>query len=103
MAEEPSQARSAPCASPWEDGNADGVIDAGEDLIEVSLNYFAQNQDGTVCYFGEAVDMYEGGEIVSHGGLGAAMCVASLGLIAPGAAAQTWTETPDAGELPASA
>jgi hypothetical protein len=32
-----------------------------------------------------------------------AMCVASLGLVAPGAAAQTWTESPDAGDLPAGA
>jgi hypothetical protein len=52
----------------WEDANANGVIDPDEDLIEVSLNYFAQTQDGTVCYFGEAVDIYEGGEIVSHEG-----------------------------------
>jgi hypothetical protein len=52
----------------WEDTNANGVIDAGENLIEVSLNYFAQTQDGTVCYFGEAVDIYEGGEVVSHEG-----------------------------------
>jgi hypothetical protein len=52
----------------WEDANANGVIDRGEELIEVSLNYFAQTQAGTVCYFGEAVDIYEGGEIVSHEG-----------------------------------
>ena len=32
-----------------------------------------------------------------------AMCDASLGPVAPGAAAQTWTESPDAGELPAGA
>jgi hypothetical protein len=44
-----------------------------------------------------------------HGGLRrlawrtAAMCVAVLGLIAPGAAAQTWSETSDAGDLPATA
>lgn len=52
----------------WADANGNGVIDAGEDLIESSLNYFAQTQDGTVCYFGENVDIYEGGEIVSHEG-----------------------------------
>jgi hypothetical protein len=52
----------------WADTNANGVIDADEDLIEVSLNYFAQTQDGTVCYFGENVDIYEDGEIVSHEG-----------------------------------
>jgi hypothetical protein len=52
----------------WADANANGVIDEGESLIEVSRNYFAQTQDGTVCYFGEAVDIYEDGEIVSHEG-----------------------------------
>jgi len=38
------------------------------ELIEISRNYFAQAPDGTVCYFGEAVDDYDGGEIVGHGG-----------------------------------
>jgi hypothetical protein len=36
------------------------------DLKEVSRNYFAQASDGTVCYFGEDVDNYKDGEIVSH-------------------------------------
>jgi hypothetical protein len=52
----------------WADANANGVIDPGEELIEVSRNYFAQTQDGTVCYFGEDVDIYEDGVIVSHEG-----------------------------------
>lgn len=38
---------------------------AGE-LVEVSRNFFAQTQDGTVCYYGEDVDIYEGGVITSH-------------------------------------
>lgn len=38
------------------------------ELIEISKNYMAQTADGTVCYFGEDVDDYEGGVIVSHGG-----------------------------------
>jgi hypothetical protein len=38
------------------------------ELIEVSRNFFAQTADGTVCYFGEDVDIYEGGAIVSHAG-----------------------------------
>jgi hypothetical protein len=52
----------------WEDEDADGVIDAGEFVIETSINYFAQTQDGTVCYFGEDVNIFlpEGG--VSHEG-----------------------------------
>jgi hypothetical protein len=52
----------------WEDADADGVVDAGEALIEVSRNYFAQTQDGTVCYFGEDVDIYENSVVVSHEG-----------------------------------
>ena len=36
------------------------------DLKEVSRNYFAQASDGTVCYFGEDVDNYKDGEVVSH-------------------------------------
>lgn len=35
---------------------------------EVSRNFFAQAPDGTVCYFGEDVDIYEGGVVVSHEG-----------------------------------
>jgi len=52
----------------WFDADPNGVIDAGEVLIESSLNYFAQTQSGTVCYFGEAVDIYENGVVVSHEG-----------------------------------
>jgi hypothetical protein len=52
----------------WADANGNGIIDEGEDLIEVSRNYFAQTLDGTVCYFGEAVDIYENGVVVSHEG-----------------------------------
>jgi len=38
-------------------------------VIEISRNYFAQAQDGTVCYFGEEVDIYdENGEVTSHAG-----------------------------------
>jgi hypothetical protein len=42
----------------WEDG----------ELIEVSRNFFVQAQDGTVCYYGENVDIYENGQVVSHEG-----------------------------------
>lgn len=38
------------------------------ELSEVARNFFAEASDGTVCYFGEAVDFYENGEIVSHEG-----------------------------------
>jgi hypothetical protein len=38
------------------------------ELVEVSRNFLAEASDGTVCYFGEAVDNYENGVIVSHGG-----------------------------------
>ncbi|MGQ0703618.1 MAG: hypothetical protein ACT4PM_10850 [Gemmatimonadales bacterium] len=40
----------------------------GGALIEVSRNFFGQTQDGTVCYFGEDVDIYQGGVVVSHEG-----------------------------------
>jgi hypothetical protein len=52
----------------WVDANANGLVDPDEELREISQNYFAQTQDGTVCYFGEQVDIYEGGVLVSHEG-----------------------------------
>jgi hypothetical protein len=42
----------------WEDG----------ELHEVALNYFVQAPDGTVCYYGEDVNFYEDGQVVSHEG-----------------------------------
>lgn len=38
------------------------------ELVEISRNFIAQAADGTVCYFGEDVDDYENGVIVSHSG-----------------------------------
>lgn len=38
------------------------------ELVEVSRNFFAQAPDGTVCYFGEDVDIYEAGNVVAHDG-----------------------------------
>ena len=52
----------------WEDANANGLVDADETLIEISRNFYAQTQDGTLCYFGEDVDIYEGGVVVSQEG-----------------------------------
>jgi hypothetical protein len=37
-------------------------------LVEISRNYFAQADDGSVYYFGEIVDDYEDGMVVDHGG-----------------------------------
>lgn len=38
-------------------------------VVEISRNFFAQAADGTVCYFGEEVDMYdEDGNISSNAG-----------------------------------
>ncbi len=37
-------------------------------IVEASRNYFAQAVDGTICYFGEDVDDYEGGLVVGHAG-----------------------------------
>ena len=42
----------------WEDADGDGVVDGDEFVIEVSLNYYAQTLDGTVCYFGEDVKIF---------------------------------------------
>jgi hypothetical protein len=41
---------------------------AGDSLAEVSRNFVAQAADGSVCYFGEEVDDYRGGEVVGHSG-----------------------------------
>lgn len=43
------------------------AIEDGE-IVEISRNYFAQADDGTVYYFGEIVDIYEGGELTGHDG-----------------------------------
>lgn len=37
-------------------------------LAESTQDYFAQRSDGNVYYFGERVDIYEGGQITSHKG-----------------------------------
>ena len=42
----------------WEDG----------ELHEVARNFFVQAPDGTVCYYGEDVNFYENGQVVSHEG-----------------------------------
>jgi len=57
-----------------------------DELIEVSRNYFALcDQTGDVFYFGEAVDIYEDGEIVSHDGAWlAGLGGAQPGVIMPG-------------------
>jgi hypothetical protein len=53
----------------WNDANENGLVDDGpESLLEISRNFYAQTEDGTVCYFGEEVDIYEGGVVVSHEG-----------------------------------
>jgi hypothetical protein len=38
------------------------------EVVEISQNYFAQALDGTVCYFGEDVDIYEDGVVTAHDG-----------------------------------
>ena len=38
-------------------------------VVEISRNFFAQASDGTLCYFGEDVDIYDGaGNVTSHSG-----------------------------------
>lgn len=36
-------------------------------LLEVSWNYYAQASDGSICYYGEDVDIYQDGGIVHDG------------------------------------
>jgi len=57
-----------------------------DELVEVSRNYFALcDQTGDIFYFGEAVDIYEDGEIVSHDGAWlAGVAGAQPGVIMPG-------------------
>jgi hypothetical protein len=38
------------------------------ELVELSRNFFVQAPDGTVCYYGEDVDIYEGGVVTGHQG-----------------------------------
>jgi len=45
----------------------DEAFDDGE-LVESTLDYYAQHKDGSVYYFGERVDNYEDGELKDHNG-----------------------------------
>jgi hypothetical protein len=45
----------------------ESAFEAGS-LVEISRNFFAQADDGTVYYFGEVVDIYENGAVVDHEG-----------------------------------
>jgi hypothetical protein len=45
----------------------DRVFEDGK-LAEVALDYFAQDDNGTVYYFGEDVDEYKDGKVASHEG-----------------------------------
>ncbi|MBI2913433.1 MAG: hypothetical protein HYY03_05885 [Chloroflexi bacterium] len=70
------------------------------EVVEVSRNFFAAASDGSVCYFGEDVDIYEGGEIVSHeGAWRAGQAGAVQGIIMPGqpAAGQSYDQERAAG------
>ncbi|KAF0243439.1 MAG: hypothetical protein FD180_3329 [Planctomycetota bacterium] len=60
----------------------------GDELIEVSRNYFAiSKRTNAVYYFGEDVDMYKGGKVVSHDGSWlAGKDGAKFGMIMPGTA-----------------
>ena len=53
-------------------------------LLEVSWNYYAQAHDGTICYFGEDVDIYDEDEIVHEGAWCAEEPANAPGIIMPG-------------------
>lgn len=59
---------------------------ADDELVEVSRNYFARcDQTGDIFYLGEAVDIYEDGEIVGHDGAWlAGIGGAQPGIVMPG-------------------
>jgi hypothetical protein len=40
----------------------------GHELVERTLDYFAQHRDGSVWYFGERIDDYEDGKVKGHEG-----------------------------------
>jgi hypothetical protein len=55
------------------------------ELVETSYNYFAiANETGSIFYFGEAVDDYEDGQVVSHAGAWRAEGGNQAGIIVPG-------------------
>ena len=55
------------------------------ELIEISRNFIVQAEDGTVCYFGEDVDIYEDDVIVSNDGAWRAGVNGALpGILMPG-------------------
>lgn len=56
---------------------------ANGQLVEISKNYFAQAPDGAVCYFGEDVDIYQNGQVVSHDGTWLAGGQNKAGIIMP--------------------
>lgn len=69
------ETREVICAIIREEERTDG------ELTEISLNYFAQCRiSGSVYYFGEDVDIYEAGQVVSHDGA----WIAGQGLNEPG-------------------
>lgn len=73
------------------DGVATRVVEEREtkngQLVEISRNYFAINRrTNDVYYFGEDVDIYKSGKVVSHeGGWLAGINGARFGLMMPGA------------------
>jgi len=46
----------------------DREFDPQGNLTEATLDYFAQDDDGNVCYLGEDVDEYRNGHITGHSG-----------------------------------
>ena len=48
--------------------DGDGVVDDEEFVIEISRNYYAQTEQGTVCYFGEDVDIFNEDGTLTHEG-----------------------------------
>ncbi|HSA57140.1 MAG TPA: hypothetical protein VLE53_15615 [Gemmatimonadaceae bacterium] len=54
------------------------------ELLEVSWNYYVQASDGSVCYYGEDVDIYEEGGITHEGAWCASASGNAPGIFVPG-------------------
>lgn len=54
------------------------------ELVEISRNFFVQAADGTVCYFGEDVDIYEDEGVITHEGAWRAEGENRPGIVMPG-------------------
>ncbi len=73
----------------WEGGTTDTVVSqfletSGRELLEIAVDWFAQDDAGNVWYFGEKVWNYEEGRVANRDGSWAAGVDGPPGMIMPG-------------------